>query len=82
MMRYGETAPADCLVLKSNQCRFIEAAVTGEAEDVPKSPVASESDLEANPDPFIWFSSSCSEGEVHALVLAVGKNTMIMRNGA
>lgn len=56
--------------------------MTGEAEDVPKSPVASVRDLEANPDPFIWSSSSCSAGEALVVVLAVGKNTLIMRNGA
>ena len=56
--------------------------MTGEAEDVPKSPVASESDLEANPDPFIWFSSSCSQGEAIALVLAVGENTMLRKAAA
>ena len=61
---------------------FIEAAVTGEAEEVPKLPVYSEHDLEADPDPFIWFGSMCSQGEGQALVLAVGKNKMIKRIGA
>ena len=54
------SAPADCLVLKQNYCNFSEAAITGSAENTPKSTAFSEKELEEFSDPFILSGSLCT----------------------
>lgn len=76
----GETIPADCLVIESNDLSCSEAALTGEPEGIHKEPATAEN-FGSLPDPFLLQSSLVEKGTCKAIVLAVGDNTNQGRAG-
>ena len=83
-IRYGQQIPADCLVIKANSLLALEAAITGEGDDIRKDvmrPITQQEVLENYGrnyrfDPFLYEGSFCTSGDGEALVLAVGDNTL------
>ena len=80
MLNQGETIPADCLVLESNNLICSEAALTGEPDGLHKEPLG-EHNMDSHPDPFLLQSALCEDGSATAVVLAVGNDTNQGRAG-
>lgn len=75
---YGSKVPADALIIDGEQLAFDESALTGEPDNIPKAAInASNFDNLTTTDPFIRAGSLCMSGQCRALVIAVGKNTMV-----
>lgn len=70
----GDSIPADCVAVKSQQFAANESGLTGEPEGVHKSHVTDEN-FSSNPDPFLLQNTLVETGDATAIVLAVGHET-------
>jgi len=70
----GKAAPADCILLSSNEVIANESSMTGEPDDLHKTHVT-EANYDSNPNYCLLQSTMILNGEGTALVLAVGKET-------
>lgn len=66
--------PADCLFLEGFDVSTDEAAMTGESDNMDKTPL-NEKTLNENPDCYLLAKTLLIQGQGTALVLAVGSNS-------
>ena len=70
----GKAAPADIILLSSNEVVANESSMTGEPDDLHKTHIT-EDNYDSNPNYCLLQSTMILNGEGTALVLAVGKET-------
>ena len=70
----GDTVPADCILIESNELACNESTLTGEPEPMLKEVLTNEN-YEFNPCPFVLQGSLIENGSGKAVVLTVGDNT-------
>lgn len=70
----GKAAPADVVLLSSNEVVANESSMTGEPDDLHKTHIT-EDNYNSNPNYCLLQSTMILNGEGTALVLAVGKET-------
>lgn len=76
LLEAGDTLPADMRVLTANNLACVEAALTGEPNDVKKR--VQPSDLTAPfPDNMLFSSTACVDGKGEGVVVATGVNTAV-----
>ena len=76
----GDTVPADCIVITSNDFSCNEANLTGEPEPITKEACTNDS-YAHNPNPFLLQTTLVETGTAKAIVVAVGVNTFVGRTG-
>ena len=75
LLEEGDTVPADCIIVASDELTTNESELTGECEALEKE-VLTKENLKYNPCPFLLQGSLVETGSGTAVVLAVGDNTM------
>ena len=75
LLEEGDTVPADCIIVHSDELTTNESELTGECEALEKE-VLTKENLKYNPCPFLLQGSLVETGSGTAVVLAVGDNTM------
>lgn len=79
LLRAGEMVPADCRILDGHGVEVDQSSLTGESLTVRKSPRASRADDISDRSSMLFDGSVVTNGEVSAIVVAVGDATEAAR---
>lgn len=77
-LRGGQKIPADCRIIEASGLKVNEAPLTGEAEDIPKSPASLTSRTPmGNRKNMLFLGTTIMSGTCRAVVIATGTQTEI-----
>jgi len=76
VLQAGDAVPADCRILEARQLELDESSLTGESDTVAKDPDPVYSGVLAERTSMLYDGTTVAAGEVTAVVVAVGANTV------
>jgi len=74
----GENIPADFILFKANEMKVNNASLTGESEDINKTPEEHKSNVFESEN-VAFFGTSCTNGTATGMVFRTGDNTVMGR---
>jgi sodium/potassium-transporting ATPase subunit alpha len=72
----GSNIPADIVIIKSNDMKVNNASLTGESEDLLRSPEENNKNIFESPN-VAFFGTFCTNGQGIGIVFKTGDNTVI-----
>lgn len=75
-IKAGDRIPADLRVIESNECKVDNSSLTGEAEEIIKSPEFTNDNILETKN-VIFFGTLCRTGSAKCICISIGDNTVM-----